>query len=57
MERLKRAQKKLITNQHCGAKIEFMKKLCDENMNLEHLCDIFSFNITKNINEPFEMTM
>lgn len=43
------------THQHRRSQIEFMEKLRDENVNLQHIGNIFFLYIAQHINEPFEV--
>lgn len=51
------AQWKAITYQHCRAKIKFMEKLGNKNMDLKDVGNIFLLDIPQNLNEPLKMTM
>lgn len=44
-----------FTYQHCSTKIEFVEKLCDENMNLKYISDVLTFYISEYINKPLKM--
>lgn len=34
-----------------------MKELCDEYMNFKYIRNVFSLNISENVDEPFKMFM
>lgn len=45
----------ISTHQHGGAQIEFMKELRDEYVYLEHVRDVFSFDVSENVDKPLEV--
>ena len=47
-------QRRINTYQHCCPQVVFMKELCDKDVNVQHVCDIFFLDISQNVNEPFE---
>ncbi len=47
----------MFTNQHRRTQIKFMKKLCHENMNFEHIFCILFLHFAKHIDKPFKVLM
>ena len=43
--------------QHGGTQIELMKELRYKYVNFKHIRNVFSLNISENVNKPFEMFM
>lgn len=55
---LRDSLKVILANvQHRGSQIKLVEELRDKDVHLKHISDIFSLNIAKHIDEPFEMAV
>lgn len=41
--------------QHCRPQVEFVEELRYENVNFQHICNVFFLHIPKNVYEPFKV--
>ena len=43
--------------QHGGTKVELMEELCDENVHLQDVGDVFCLHVSQHVDEPLEVAV
>ena len=49
--------KECSTYQHGCSQVEFMEELSDENMHFKYIGNVFSFNVSEDVNEPLKIAV
>ena len=49
--------KECSTYQHGCSQVEFMEELSDENMHFKYIGNVFSFNVSEDVNKPLEIAV
>ena len=46
-----------FTYQHGCSQVEFMEELSDENMHFKYIGNVFSFDVSEDVNKPLEIAV